>query len=519
MALAVTHSAVVLGVGAHIVEVQAHISQGLPGLALVGLPDAAMNESRDRVRAAISNSGLHWPTQKVTVGLSPAALPKRGSGLDVAIALAVLAADGQLPPDAVRSLLALGELGLDGSVRPVVGALAVALAMKNNGSTSRLLVGEVVGAQLAQVAGLDVMSALNLRSIVRRLRGEPELDRDVGVATVDHLRAAEGHEEEAVDMSEVGGQRFAKFGLEVAAAGGHHIALLGRAGVGKTLLAERFPGLLPDLDDDAALEVTALHQIAGRHGGTQSVGLVRRPPYVAPHHTATRAALVGGGSEDKPTVGAVTLAHRGVLFLDEAAEFDPSALDSLREPLEGGVVRISRAGFNLENPARFQLVLATNPCPCGNALDDHQVSAVCRCTPTQRRRYLGRLSGPLMDRIDVRTVLERPTAASLAEPSDDSATVRGRVHAARAHLADRLSSSRARTVAEISPRTFAREWGLTGSAHHTLDVATRRDSLRGRDRVARLSWTISALRGSGCPERVDVESALEFRANEAQWAA
>lgn len=511
MSVARCFSAVLLGVNAHVVEVEAHLSSGLPGFSIVGLPDAAMNESRDRVRAAVVNSAGRWPQLRITVGLSPAWLPKRGSGLDVAIALAILAADGQVDLAPVAELLALGELSLDGRIRPVAGAVATALALVQRGEPEHLVVAGTQAGALDQVHGLRVSAVNSLAELVNQFGGElreptaPIPSPDAG----EHEVRAQQEHEQVGDLSEVNGHRFGKWALEVAAVGGQNVALIGRAGVGKTLLAERLVGILPDLDAQSALEATATAQ-AAQQGRTVVGQLVRRPPLVAPHHTASRMAIVGGGTEDRPTVGAVTRAHRGVLLLDEAAEFEPSALDSLREPLESGVVRVTRAGFHLSFPAKFQLVLATNPCPCGNALDS-QLRARCSCTPTQRRKYLARLSGPLMDRIDIRVQLERPSAAELVEPAETSQVVRARVEAARAVLADRLRTCEARTVAEVSIGEFNQHFQLPPDRAAHLRRRAVNESLRGVDRIARLAWTLAAIGQRDIPSLADIDDAHGLR--------
>ncbi len=522
MGLAHTYSAVLVGVQAHIIQVQADLGAGLPGLTLVGLPDSALNEARDRVRAAVGNSGLKWPTQKVTVSLSPAWLPKRGSGLDVAIALAILAADGQLPAFEVSRIVALGELGLDGTIRQAAGALATALALRRSPGSGpeTIVVGPRDGLSLRAVPGLDVVDVPSLAALVARLTGQQEPD-PVGEREVHTYPTAMllGSGDVDRDMSEVRGQSEAKRALEIAATGGHHVALLGRAGVGKTLLAERFPGILPELDDERALEVTAIHQLTGR-GGPTPTGLVRRPPWYAPHHTASRAAMVGGGSDARPSIGLVSSAHHGVLFLDEAAEFEPGVLDALREPLESGSVSIARAGFHLTLPAHFQLILATNPCPCGNALDTH-TGAHCRCTPTARRKYLARLSGPLLDRVDVRVVLRRPTLASLRDDQvpESTSVIASRVAHARDEVRQRLDDTPWTVVAEVPAKELMSRWPLNPSAVDALDTACRKQSLRGRDRVIKVAWTIAALAGRPNPNEVDIDQAVMLRASEEQWVS
>lgn len=522
MALAHTYSAVLVGVQAHIIQVQADIGAGLPGLSLVGLPDSALNEARDRVRAAVVNSQLKWPNHKITVSLSPAWLPKRGSGLDVAIAIAILAADNQIPAFEAARIVALGELGLDGSIRPAAGALATALALRRSvGSVPEVIAaGPRDGRTLRAVPDLAVFDVPTLGALVARLTGAQEPD-PTAAPDVPSLPASMPATDELIghDMAEVRGQTDAKFALEVAAAGGHHVALLGRAGVGKTLLAERFPSLLPDLDDERALEVTAIHQLTGR-SSINLDGLVRRPPWYAPHHTASRAAMVGGGSDSKPSIGLVSSAHHGVLFLDEAAEFEPGVLDALREPLESGAVSIARAGFHLSLPAQFQLMIATNPCPCGNALDTH-TGAHCRCTPTQRRKYLARLSGPLLDRVDVRVVLRRPSVANLRDDTspEGSVAIAERVAQAREDIRHRLGGTPWSTMVEVPAKELLERWPLDSCAANVLESACRKDSLRGRDRVIRVAWTIAALAGRPSPAESDIEQAVALRASEDQWVA
>lgn len=535
MGLARVQSAVVIGVKAHVISVEVHTARGLPGLILVGLPDAAVNESRDRVRAAIINSGLRWPDMRITVGLSPAWLPKRGPGLDLAIALAILAADGQVPESPLSHVLALGELGLDGRIKPVAGALAAALAVRGD-EACRILTGGQDAAQVRLIPGLQVVGAASLVSAVARMRGEglgsdDGSDESIESGPVGH-NAAGGNNSDAGDrsglapgragerasrdLSAIKGQALGKRALEVAAAGDHNLALLGRAGVGKTMLAERLIDLLPDLDEQAALEVTAIHQLTGR----STARLLTRPPYCAPHHTSSRAAMVGGGSDLRPTIGMVSLAHRGVIFLDEAAEFEPNVLDALREPVDVGSITVARAGFQMTLPARVQLVIATNPCPCGNALEASRTRR-CRCTPGQRRRYLGRLSGPLMDRVDLRVVLSRPTLAQLRDceaNSESTATVAARVAAARAAATARRRSSspgQAGPTVELGPPDAL----LSGPVRLRLDRACANESLRGRDRVARVAWTLADLDGRPSPNLSDVDEAIALRIVDESWAA
>ncbi|MCU0301284.1 MAG: YifB family Mg chelatase-like AAA ATPase [Candidatus Nanopelagicales bacterium] len=514
MALARAHGVVIHGVQAHLVEVEAHLSSGLPGMSIVGLPDAAVGEARDRVRAAVLTSGARWPQARITVGLSPASLHKRGSGLDLAIASAVLAADGQLPAEAVASAVLFAELGLDGRVRPVRGTVVAAVAAARAGR-GRLVVAAPSAAEAAVVPGLAVVGVTSLGQWSRVAVGaEPALDPPTDGAEA--RSAAPGHEGtrrpaagEEPDLADVRGQAEAVAALEVAAVGGHHVAMIGRPGVGKTMLAQRLPTILPDLDDEDALTVTAIRSVVA-----DVPGLVRRPPFQAPHHTATVPALVGGGRGGQPSPGAVTLAHGGVLLLDEAAEFGASCLEALRQPLESGTVTIARAGFTATMPARFQLVLAANPCPCG--LGDGTGDA-CRCRSTDRRRYLARLSGPLLDRVDIRLALRAPGRSiwALDAVPETSAEVRARVVAARAR-------GRARCARLDLPGLGNGEYpggllrGLLAPSPEATTllgeaVAAGRLSARGADRALRVAWSVADLGAVARPGLPEVGRALALR--------
>lgn len=510
MALARAHGVVLSGIDAHVVEVEAHLSQGLPGMSIVGLADTAMGEARDRVRAAVLNSGARWPQARITVGLSPASLHKRGSGLDLAIATAILAADGQLPAGALAEAVLFAELGLDGRVRPVRGAVIAAVAAARAGLPRLVLAGSSA-AQASIVPGVRATGVESLSHWAAVLtEGVPGTsERAEAGAGADECGGTAGP---APDISDVRGQDEAVAALEIAAVGGHHVSMIGRPGVGKTLLAERLPTLLPDLDDDDALAVTGIRSTV-----SDVPGLVRRPPFQAPHHTATVASLVGGGRGGQPTPGAVTLAHGGVLFLDEAAEFGSAALEALRQPLESGTVQICRAGFTARMPARFQLVLAANPCPCG--LGDG-TGAACTCRATDRRRYLARLSGPLLDRVDIRMHLGPPGGSLWRDDRGavSSATIRDRVigardrAAARAHglgLAVPLTGSYPASLlrAELAPE--ARAVDLLQAA-----VSAGRLSARGADRAIRVAWSIADLAGADRPGLEHVGRALTLREGE-----
>jgi magnesium chelatase family protein len=511
MALARAHGVVISGVDAHLVEVEAHLSSGLPGMSIVGLADTAVGEARDRVRAAVLNSGARWPEKRITVGLSPASLQKRGSGLDLAIASAILAADGQIPAEPLAGTILFAELGLDGRVRPVRGAVVASVAAARHGCR-RIVVAQRNAAEAGVVPGIDAVGVESLRHWGQLLTG----------ASVEDPCAAEpepqsagpdlsggGHPPADVDLADVLGQPEAVAALEVAAVGGHHVSMVGRPGVGKTLLAERLPTILPDLGDDDALTVTAIRSIVA-----DVRGLVRRPPFQSPHHTATVAALVGGGRGGQPTPGAVTLAHAGVLFLDEAAEFGSACLEALRQPLESGVVSIARAGFTARMPARFQLVLAANPCPCG--LGDG-AGQECTCRSVDRRRYRAKLSGPLMDRVDIRVGLGPPARSSWspAAGGPDSGAVRERVMCARERSARRSAALGLAPVLNgaqpsallrgpLAPDPAAAE--LLGAA-----IAAGRLSARGADRAIRVAWSLADLAGAERPGLEHIGRALTLR--------
>ncbi|RKS77355.1 magnesium chelatase family protein [Motilibacter peucedani] len=509
MALGRARAVALLGVDGAVVEVEAHIAAGLPGFSLVGLPDAALSEARDRVRAALVNSGEPWPQSRITVGLSPASLPKRGSGFDLAVAAAIMLAAGQqaqppVHPEVLKDALLLAELGLDGRLRPVPGVLPAVAAAARAGVRA-VFVAEPNAAEAALVPGVEVVglrSVAQLGALLRRLPvpDEPPLpapQRPLGSGTVP--------EPSDKDLSDVVGQHEARHAVEVAAAGGHALFLVGAPGTGKTMLAERMPGLLPPLTPEEALEVTAVHSLAGTLD--PDTPLVRRPPFRAPHHSATTAAVVGGGS-GVPRPGAVSLAHRGVLLLDEAPEFSPSVLDALRQPLESGTVVLSRAGGTARYPARCTLVLASNPCPCGLSVGK---GLDCRCTPLARRRYLGRLSGPLLDRVDLRVEVRPALGAGSTLEGESTAVVAARVREARARAAHRYADTPWRTNAEVPGRELRGRWRVEEA--RAVEDAVRRGSLtlRGADRTLRVAWTLCDLAGRARPSSSDVAAALGLR--------
>lgn len=497
MALGRAFSVAVSGVDGQVVEIEADIGRGLPGVHLVGLPDTALNESRDRVKAAVTNSGNSWPDSRVILALSPATLPKVGSVYDLGLALAVLDAARQIPRRSLERTVFLGELALDGRLRPVRGVLPGVLAVKR-ARWSRVVVPMTALAEAGLVDGIEVLGAGSLKEVVEWLRGEVELSRPIP-----------GQFGEVVtypDMSEVVGQSEARWALEVAAAGAHHVMLTGPPGIGKTMLAQRLPGILPPLTESEALEVTAIHSVAGLL--TTERPLISSPPFIAPHHSTSVSALVGGGTGmAKP--GAVSRAHRGVLFLDECAEMGLKVLEALRTPLEDGEIRIARRDGVARYPARFQLVLAANPCPCAPARN-----ADCVCAPMVRRKYLGKLSGPLLDRVDLRiAMMGVATGALTDELGETTEHVRTRVIAAREQAAERWREYGWRTNAEVPGPALRQKFTLSREALVPVERALRNGSLtaRGADRALRVSWTLNDLAGGDMPGIAEVGAALDFR--------
>jgi magnesium chelatase family protein len=498
--LARTRAVALTGVRAELVEVEADLGQGLPGLSFTGLADTSVVESRDRIRAALQNCGAQWPNRRITVALLPADLRKTGSRFDLAVAVAVLAANEQVPPDAVADVVWLAELGLDGRLRPVRGVLPSVARARDRG-VRRVVVAPGNGAEAALVPDMEVRVAHDLGQLVAWLGdGGPAPDRPE--------LAPAAPSQPPPDFADVAGQTLAKRAIEVAAAGSHHVFLEGAPGAGKTMLAERLPGLLPELDDTAALEVSSVHSVAGQLG--DPAGLIRQPPFQAPHHTASVAALVGGGSR-LAQPGAISLAHRGVLFLDEAPEFAPAALDALRQPLEGGRVALYRSGGVVTYPARFLLVLAANPCPCGSR------GSGCTCLALARRRYQQRLSGPLLDRIDVRIHVDPVPHADLlgdATGRDPTTVVAARVAQARAAAEERWRGTRWQSNGEVPGAALrALPWRLPAAVLAPVEGALQRGQLsaRGFDRVLRLAWSVADLNGHPVPVAADVGEALFFR--------
>lgn len=505
-----------LGMSGVLVQAEAVLTAGLPRFSLIGLPDAGLNESRDRVRAAVVNSGLSWPQAALTVSLAPAPIRKQGSSFDVAIAIAVLRADGKVRPSAsggAEETVFIAELGLDGSVRPVRGVLPAVLAAARAGY-SAVCVAEANANEAAQVTGVKAIGVRSLRQAIAHANGEP-LPEEPAPDSVPRCGPAPpaAPDPHAPDLADVLGQFEARLALEVSATGGHHLFLCGAPGSGKTMLAERLPGLLPPLDEGAALEVTAVHSLAGTLHPDRP--LISEPPFCAVHHSASAGALVGGGSSVlRP--GAVSRAHRGVLFLDEAPEFGRVALDALREPIESGEVVIARSSGSATFPARFLLVAAANPCPCGRAMSPH---GVCTCSPRSRMAYLGRISGPLLDRIDLRVDVspvgpaELLAAAAGGQAAASTAEVAARVRQARERAAARLKDTPWQLNAQVPARHLRAHWPLSPASLEGAEQALHTGALtaRGLDRVLRVAWTLADLAARDRPGRAEVDTALGFR--------
>lgn len=512
---ATTHSVSLQGAVGHVIDVGVDISQGTVSTALVGRPDASINESRERCRAAVNNSGYHWPTtRRITILLSPADLPKRGPHFDLAIAVGVLAADVGAPDAAaLRGVVLIGELSLDGRVRCVPGVLPMVMAAASRGIT-RVIVPEPQTAEAALVDGVEVFGVRSLRQVMALLKGEeiPEAP-PVEPLTGERLLPGRGPERfEDVDLVDVLGMVDARFALEVAAAGGHHLLLTGAKGTGKTTLAERLPSILPDLDRGDSLELTAIHSLCGSLPDGNPV--LTRPPFRAPHHTASRAGILGGGS-GRVHPGEVSKAHHGVLFLDEFPLLPSDVIEALRQPLESGEITIARGDDEATFPAGGMLVLACNPCPCGEysaSSRDHR----CICSEVKRREYRRKISGPIADRIDITRIIEplgrHERAGTLGSP-ESSAVVLARVTAARARQRARFASAAWTLNAHATGQALRNDWPLTPAATSQLDrevyggVLTR----RGATRVHRVAWSVADLRGIDQPGVEELGVALRLR--------
>ena len=496
MSLATTKAIALSGLNGELVTVEVDIADGLPGFNLLGLPDAALSESRDRVRAAIVNSSQSWPNRKVTIALLPAWLPKAGSSFDLPIAMGILGAQ-----NIVRNLedyLFVGELSLDGSLRHTRGVLPSLICAYQNG-VRKVVIPSANIAEAKLLPELEVFAFTNLKEVVHWLQTGELTEQSELDLVVEKI-------EMQLDFADVAGQLPARRAAEISAAGGHNFLMIGPPGVGKTMIAERLPTILPPLTQEETLEVSAIHSITNSNRAVLST----TAPFIAPHHSTTRIAMVGGGAQViKP--GVCSLAHRGVLFVDEAPECASGVLDSLRQPLENGSITISRATGNLTFPAKFILVLAANPCPCGKFAGK---GLGCTCTSVQVRRYLNKLSGPLLDRIDLRVNVENVSRIELAETQNESSQqIRNRVIAARAIAANRFKHEKWRLNSEIPPRALRQQYQPIKAAMNFLhdELDKEKITARGLHKIIRTSWTIADLNGVDRPTLTEVTESYRLR--------
>ncbi|WP_298452907.1 YifB family Mg chelatase-like AAA ATPase [uncultured Marinobacter sp.] len=493
--LAVVHSRAIIGVSAPEVTVEVHLSGGLPALSIVGLPETGVRESRERVRSALLNAGFEFPARRITINLAPADLPKEGGRFDLPIALGILAASGQIPAESLAALEFLGELSLDGALRPLKGVLPAVLAARNAGRS--LLVPNSNAEEAALASHDDVLAAGHILAVCEHLCGRARL------VPVPRTKPEPFALASMPDLADVRGQSVPRRALEVAAAGAHNLLFFGPPGTGKSMLASRLPGILPDLSDDHAMEVASVHSVAGLGVGE---GGWRQPPFRSPHHTASAVALVGGGSSPKP--GEISLAHRGVLFLDELPEFERRVLEVLREPMETGEISISRAARQVTFPARFQVIGAMNPCPCGYS---GHPTIECQCTPQQVMRYRSKISGPLLDRFDLHVEVPVQSGDVLMQSGGDgepSAVVRERVALSRERQAQRGCVN-----ATLSGRELQKACRLEHTSEKLLSGAMEKLGLSARalHRILRVARTLADLDGSDSVTQPHLIEALGYR--------
>ncbi len=499
--LSLVKSAAVLGIDAYVVDVEVDLALGLPMLNTVGLPDAAVKESKERVRAAVKNSGFDFPSRRITVNLAPADIKKEGSAFDLPMAVAILAASNLIPRKTLESYMLVGELSLDGRLKPVRGVLPMAVAARDKGFAA-VLVPDANAGEAAVVDGIDIIPLSSLSQAVSFLRGEA----DIPPRQVDRQAIFTAHKQYDLDFVDVRGQSHAKRALEVASAGGHNLIMMGPPGSGKTMLAQRIVTILPEMSFEEAIETTKIHSVAGKMDGK---ALVAVRPFRAPHHTISDAGLIGGGTIPNP--GEVSLAHNGVLFMDEMPEFKKNALEVLRQPLEDGRVTISRALMSITYPSRFMLVAAMNPCPCGYLGDQNKP---CTCGPLEIRRYRSRISGPLMDRIDIHIEVPALKYKELTErPSESSEAVRERVNRARLVQFERFAGRSYYFNARMPNRDLERFAVLSEDCGRFLErvMQTLKLSARAYSRIIKVSRTIADLAGEPSITTKHLAEAVQYR--------
>lgn len=505
MTIGTAMSVGLVGLKPFAIQMQAFISPGLPYFSIIGLPDASLSEARERVKSACQASGFTWPQTRVTVNLSPASMPKRGSSHDLAIATSVLAAAGAISPDCLSDTIVLGELNLDGTVLAINGLLPILMFAKERG-IHRVVVPHANEGEAALVTGVDTTCIRHAGELIDLMGGKASYRLARETATADTGAGESMASASPGDLAEVVGQEHTKWALKVAAAGGHHLLMTGPPGSGKTMLASRMPGIMSPLDDEGQLEVASIRSLCGT---LSNYGITDVPPFEAPHHTSSTASLVGGGS-GLAMPGAITRAHRGVLFMDEAPEFSPRALQTLREPLESGYVALSRAKGTTYYPARFQLIMAANPCPCGF---DYGTGERCTCTPKERARYFSRLSGPILDRIDIQVEVPPVKHIESAATTEQvgSQDIRREVMAAREAARERFGSHRWACNAQATGTWLRRNTSESALTLVNQALEGKRLSLRGADRAMRLAWTLADLEGKPSPGREEMMRGIMLR--------